>query len=118
MYEMYCTNLPKVFTFDAIAKEYLDELNEEYILEMNRALLSGEIPPKSKKIDIATRLSVSIHCLETIIGALLKGEKPPVPSEFISKDALAKAVSFVEFVNTQKEILPEVIISTDKIILK
>ena len=47
MYEMYCTNLPKVFTFDAIAKEYLDELNEEYILEMNSALLSGEIPPKS-----------------------------------------------------------------------
>ena len=46
MYEMHCTNLLKVLTFDEIAKEYLDDLNKDYIMELNRALLSGGIPPK------------------------------------------------------------------------
>ena len=82
---------------------------------MNKALLTGEILPKSKKIDIASRIAVAIHCLEITMHPLINGQKPPTPSELISFETLRKPVNYVEYMNTQKDILTEVMYFIEKL---
>ena len=115
LYEMHTTHLPKIFKFNEEAEELKNELNTEFIEEMNKALLTGEIPPKSKKIDIASRIAVAIHCLETTMHPLINGQKPPTPSELISCETLKKAFNYVEYMNTQKDILTEVMYYIEKL---
>ena len=63
LHELHCTKLPPLFQLDEEAEEYKKSLHREFIDEMNKALIAGEIPPKSKKLDIALRLSVPIHTM-------------------------------------------------------
>ena len=108
LYEMHTSQLLKIFRFDVKAEELENDLNIEFIEEMNKASLTGEIPPKSKKINIASRIEVAIYCLETTMHSFINGHKPPTPSEFISCETLRKAVNYVEYMNTHKDILTEV----------
>ena len=52
LYEMHTSQLPKIFKFNEEAEELNNDLNTEFIEEMNKALLTGEIPAKRKKIDM------------------------------------------------------------------
>ena len=103
-----------IFQFNDEAEELKNDLNTEFIKEMNKALLTGEIPPKSKKIDIASRIAVAMHCLETTMHSLINGHKPPTLSELISCETLRKAVNYVEYMNTQ-DILKEVMYFIEKL---
>ena len=46
LYEMHTSQLLKIFKFNEEAEELKNDLNTEFIEEMNKALLTGEIPAK------------------------------------------------------------------------
>ena len=84
-------------------------MNEEFIKEINQAIINRENPPKSKKTDIAARLSVAIHCFESTALDLLNDQKPNPTSNKINKSMQTKAINYVNYYcNTQKEMLIEV----------
>ena len=90
------------------ARHLLNIINEEFITEVNAAISESRIPPKTKKVDIVLRVAVSLHVLNAVTDQLLQGQEPQMPGEEIEKSTLEKAISYVSWAESQKEISVEV----------
>ena len=99
---------PASFKFSSDATEKLTFLKDDFIKEVNEAIQHGSVPPKSKKIDLLQRLAASLHVFNHVTEALIQGQKPSAPPRAISLDTLNKAKLFVDYTDTQKEIVMEV----------
>ena len=102
------TTAPASFRFSPEATQALTSLKDDFIKEINEAIQQGLVPPKSKKIDVLQRVAASLHVFSHVTEALIQGEKPSAPPREISSDTLKKAKLFVEYTDTQKEIVLEV----------
>ena len=92
------------YYFEDDAQESLKALHLEHIQLINEALTNGECTPQTKKCDIIPRLAVSLHVFEKIALALLAGnDVPPIPQS-ITKETLQKAVDYVNYLESQKDI--------------
>lgn len=99
---------PASLKFSSEATEELTSLKDDFIKEVNDAIQHGSVPPKSKKIDVFQRLAASLHVFNHVTEALIQGQKPSAPPRPISLDTLNKAKLFVDYTDTQKEIVMEV----------
>ena len=102
------TTAPASFRFSPDATQALTSLKDDFIKEVNEAIQQGCVPPKSKKLDVLQRVAASLHVFSHVTEALIQGEKPSAPPREISSDTLEKAKLFVEYTDTQKEIVMEV----------
>ena len=102
------TTAPASFRFSPEATQALTSLKDDFIKEVNEAIEQGFVPPKSKKIDVLQRVAASLHVFSHVTQALIQGEKPSAPPREISSETLQKAKLFVEYTDTQKEIVMEV----------
>ena len=102
------TTAPASFRFSPVAAQTLTSLKDDFIKDINQAIQDGSVPPKSKKIDVLQRIAASLHVFNHVTDALIQGQKPPAPPREISLDTLEKAKLFVEYTDTQKEIVMEV----------
>ena len=80
---------------------------DDFIKEVNEAIQNGNVPPKSKKIDLFQRVATSFHVFN-LITELLQGQKPPTVPTQISLEALQQAKRYVEYAETQTEIVMKV----------
>ena len=96
------------YTFTEEALQTLTSLKDDFIRDVNDAIQNGNVPPKSKKIDLLQRVATSLHVFNFITDALLQGRKPPAPPTQISLQTLQQAKRCVEYAETQKEIVMEV----------
>ena len=83
-------------------------LHGNFIEEINQALQEGRTPPKSKKVDVTLRMAASVHILNHVISKLLDGQKPDMPDLEVTRETLAKTISYVGWAESQKEIFVEV----------
>ena len=90
------------------ARHLVNLINEEFIAEVNAAISEGRSPPKTKKVDIVLRVAVSLHIFNAVANKLIKGEEPTIPEQQIDKSTVVKAISYVSWAESQKEIFVEV----------
>lgn len=86
----------------------LDNLNTQFIEEINDALQEGQPLPKSKKVDIVQRVAVSVHILNHTCSQLLTGQVPTAPSDEVDVNTFQEALKYVEWAEEQKTIFLEV----------
>lgn len=98
----------KEFTFNANAQKLIDSLHSEFIHDLNEAIVKGQPPPKSKRVDLVQRLACSLHVLTHVVSELLQGRKPRGTPKQISVDAVEKSILLLDYVDSQKEIMIEV----------
>ena len=96
------------YTLSSEAHRILNRLNEEFIADVNEAITEGRIPPKTKKIDIILRVAASLHIFNHVTTQLLQQTQPTMPSEEIEKSTLLRAIEYVGWAESQKEIFVEV----------
>ena len=96
------------YSLNEEARHLLNIINEEFITEVNAAISEGRNPPKTKKVDIVLRVAVSLHVLNAVTDQLLQGQEPQMPGEEIERSTLEKAISYVSWAESQKEIFVEV----------
>ena len=95
-------------SFTTAAAAYLLSVEENFIEELNESLLKGIPTHKSKKLDLIQRVAVSVHVFNHTAETLLKGQKPRPPSTQISIETLKKAQAFIEFAESQKDMVTNV----------
>ena len=97
------------FTFAHEGKELLREKMDQFVAEVNEAIRDGKVPPKSKTPDLIPRIACALHVFNSAMEQLLAGVPSSQPDTMISKTTLENAASFVHHLETQKEILCQVI---------
>ena len=95
-------------TLDQEATETVNTINEQFIAEVNEAILEGTSPPKTKKIDIILRVAAVLHIFNHVTAELLQGRQPTQPADEIEKSTLLCAIEYVNWAESQKEIFVEV----------
>lgn len=96
------------FVFDEGAKELLREKMDEFVAEVNEAIRNGKVPPKSKTPELIPRIACALHVFNHVMEELLAGIPSSQPDTTISKTTLESAASFVNHLETQKEIFCQV----------
>ena len=96
------------FVFDDEGKELLREKMDEFVAEVNEAIRDGKVPPKSKTPELIPRIACALHVFNHGMEELLAGVPSSQPDTTISKTTLENAASFVNHLETQKEILCQV----------
>ena len=96
------------FVFDEGGKELLREKMDEFVAEVNEAIRNGKVPPKSKTPELIPRIACALHVFNHALEELLAGVPSSQPDTTISKTTLENAASFVNHLETQKEILCQV----------
>ncbi|PFX24144.1 hypothetical protein AWC38_SpisGene11300 [Stylophora pistillata] len=96
------------YTLNQEAKETMNTVNEEFITEVNEAMLEGTTPPKTKKIDIILRVAAALHIFNHVTAELLQRRKPTQPADEIEHSTLLCAIDYVAWTESQKEIFVEV----------
>ena len=96
------------YTLDQEATETVNTINEQFIAEVNEAILEGTSPPKTKKIDIILRVAAALHIFNHVTEELLQGRQPTQPADEIEKSTLLCAIEYVNWAESQKEIFVEV----------
>ena len=97
------------FVFDNEGKELLREKMDQFVAEVNEAIRDGKVPPKSKTPELIPRIACALHVFNHVMEQLLAGVPSSQPDTMISKTTLENAASFVYHLETQKEILCQVI---------
>ena len=109
MFDAHCsTTARSYYTFSDEAHQTLTFLRDDFIQEVNSAIQNGNIPPKSKKVDLMQRIATSLHLFNHVTDELLQGRKPPAPPREVSLETLQRAKRYVEYAETHKEIVMEV----------
>ena len=108
MYDVHDSAALSHYTFSEDALQNLTSLKDDFIKEVNKAIQNGNVPPKSKKIDLLQRVATSLHVFNFITDEFLQGQKPPTVPTQISLETLQQAKRYVEYAETQKEIVMEV----------
>ena len=96
------------FAFDDQGKEFLRETMDQFVDEVNDAIIQGKVPPKSKTPELIPRLACALHVFNHVMGELLAGVSATQPPTTISKATLESAASFVNHLESQKNILCQV----------
>lgn len=97
------------FTFSEDSANYLQQIETEFITEIDEAISDGTVPPKSKKVDMIARVSLCLHVFCDITLQLLDSmDTLRSPDSQIPMAAVQGAVYFVNFCETQKEIFLQV----------
>ena len=102
------------FVFDHEGKELLREKMDQFVAEVNEAIRDGKVPPKSKTPELIPRIACALHVFNHAMEQLLAGVPSSQPDTMISKTTLENAASFVHHLETQKEILCQVITRNTK----
>ena len=100
------------YTLTQEAADTLNGLNEEFITEVNEAIMDpeGRTPPKTKKMDVILRVAAALHIFNHVTSDLLAHREPTPPADAIEKSTLLKAIDYVTWAESQKEIFVEVTI--------
>lgn len=88
----------------------MNGLNEEFITEVNDAITEGRDPPKSKKIDVILHVAAALHIFNPVTTDLIEQRQPKPPADAIEKTTLLRAIDYVSWAESQKEIFVEVTI--------
>ena len=96
------------FVFDDEGKELFREKMDEFVAEVNEAIRDGKVPPKSKTPELIPRIACALHVFNHAMEELLAGVPSSQPDTMISKTTLENAASFVNQLETQKEMLCQV----------
>ena len=88
----------------------MNGLNEEFITEVNDAITEGRDPPKSKKTDVILRVAAALHIFNHVTTDLIEQRQPTPPADAIEKTTLLRAIDYVSWAESQKEIFVEVTI--------
>ena len=85
-------------TLEEDGLELLEKLSNIFIKEVNQAIEEGNVPSKSKKIDLIQRVAVSLHVFNHIAAALLQGQQPGAPAWEVREGTctLESATSFTK----------------------
>ena len=65
---------PTTFTFNDEATVTLQNINDQFITEVNDAITNGTPTPTSKVFDLVQRVAVSLHIFNYIALAMLHGD--------------------------------------------
>ena len=82
-------------------------LKTDHVNAVNTVIENGEVPPKSKGTDLVTRVAVALSTISYFITAMLEEDETHSPPEQITEDCYKKAVDYVEYLHTQKEMFAE-----------
>ncbi|PFX12556.1 hypothetical protein AWC38_SpisGene23466 [Stylophora pistillata] len=93
------------FVFDEGGKELLREKIDEFVAEVNEVIRNGKVSPKSKTPELIPRIACALHVFYHALEELLAGVPSSEPDTTISKTTLESTPSFVNNLETQKEIL-------------
>ena len=96
------------FKFKEDALQLLTKVNDDFIQEVNPLIEQGNVPPKSRRIDVIQRLAVSLHVFNHVASALFQGQKPAPPDREVDKQTLEASISLVGYMESQKQIVAEV----------
>jgi hypothetical protein len=99
-----------VYSFDANGKRLLRDTIDLFVAEINDAIVEGHVPPKSKSPELIPRLATSLHVLNHTLEELLAGHPASQPPTTIAHTTLQRAIDFVKHLESQKDILCQVII--------
>ena len=102
-------NITRTYSLDPRAFDVHKRLKTEHVHEVNRAIQNGEVPPKSKGTDMVARVAVCLSTLHYFIYNLLKSEPCSDPPENITHSCYEKAMAYVDFLHSQKEMFAEFI---------
>ena len=105
---MYNINNTNLYSFSEEANQTIKEINDDFIAQMNDAILKGEVPPKSKKPDLVMKLALSINIFDHVAKCLINGKTPYPPRHVIEQQTLQNAIDYIEHVDSQKELVIEV----------
>ncbi len=61
-----------VYRYDADAKELLMHISDEFIRELNQAILSGDVVPRSKSVDLIQRVLIEFHIFNHVVSEVLR----------------------------------------------
>ena len=87
------------YTFDHDAEQLLQQMNTEFIKEVNTAILDGNMPPKS---DHLPRIAVALYVLNYATEMLLLGQAIDDCPTVITSETISKANTFVMHIEQQK----------------
>ena len=73
MYDAHDHNTPSHYTFSEKSAQKLTALQDDFIQEVNDAIKAGNVPPKSKKIDLLQRVAVCLHVFDYTTSGLIEG---------------------------------------------
>ena len=96
------------FVFDGEGKELLREKMDQFVAAVNEAIRDGKVPPKSKTPELIPRVACALHVFNHVLEQLLAGVPSSQPDRMMPKTTLENAASFVNHLETQKEILCQV----------
>ena len=109
--EMHLLHLgKKEYNFTQAARRVIQSIETEFITELNEAVTQGVPSPKSTRTDLVKRLAVSLHVLTQVVSDLIEGRKPRSPSKEVTLDTVKKSLLLLEYCESQKQIVIEVII--------
>ena len=107
---MYSLHLgKKKYNFTQGARKVIQSIETEFITELNEAITQGISSPKSKRTDLVMRLAVSLHVFVQIVSDLVEGRKPRSPSKDVTLDTVKKCLLLLDYCESQKHIVIEVI---------
>lgn len=96
------------YTLTEQAQNTVNALNEEFIGEVNEAITDGRTPPKTKKVDIILRVAAALHVFNHIASQLINQTQPTTPETEIENSTVQRAIDYVGWAGSQKEIFVEV----------
>ena len=108
MHDAHDTPASSHYTFSEAAQQRLTAHKDDFIQEVNDAIREGNVPPKSKKVDLLQIVSAAPHVFNFSAKELIAGRKPGSPPTEISLETLNRAQCFIDYAETQKEIAMEV----------
>lgn len=107
--EIACLHLLcTTYTLNQDATETVNTLNDEFISEVNEAILEGRTPPKTKKFDVILCVAAALHIFNHVTVELLQCRRPTQPADEIEKSTLLCTIDYVSPAESQKEIFVEV----------
>ena len=103
-----------LYKFDATAIQALRATMEDFVAEVNDAVVQGKTPTKSKAPELVPRMATAMHVLTHVMEEILDGNPASDPPSTIPNETFQRAVTFVKHLESQKEILCQV--TTDYIL--
>ena len=97
------------FTFDEDAFQLLRETIDRFVIDVNDAIREGRVPPKSKTPELVPRMAAALRVFNHSMVQLLAGVPSTPPPVQIAKTTLERASEFVQHLESQKDILCQVI---------
>ena len=97
------------FYFAHDAKELYREKMDQFVEDFNEVIREGKVPPKTKMPELMPRLAVALHVFNHAMTNLLSGLPSTPPPASISRQTLQDASAFVAHLESQKDILCQVI---------